>query len=486
MEELFECVMNERSKELIRNTIIFAIGTVGTKLIQFLLVPLYTVFMTTEDFGVSDLLSSTVTLIIPILMLGVTNSIIRFVLNQPNNRKSVIKFAVVLCLVGGIFLGAVAPCLNRITAFRGFALYFPILYITQSFKTICSQYSKGIEKNKTFAVNGMLNAATLAGFSYLLIGRLHYGVQGYLYAIIISDWCSIIFLATSCHIIILLRDAHINWLLTRDLLQYSVPLMPNELSWWIIQMSDRYMLAYLHGAKVNGIYSMAYKIPSIFNLVVSIFISAFSLSAIKEYEAQETDGKFKSVYFEQIYQKYIAITFLAAVLVILSSKLFAYFLLKNDFFQAWVYIPLLICAFAIGNLESFYGSVFSAIKHTKPIFISTVTGGICNIILNLLLIPQFKAYGAALATIVGYFVVYIVRVVLLSKYFVFDHHLNKIIGSLVGLCVMSIMYIINSKMSLCLCIITSVVVVLPFKDSLVECFIHGKRLLKRILFRSSE
>ena len=103
--------------------------------------------------------------------------------------------------------------------------------------------------------------------------------------------------------------------------------MPNSLSWWIIQMSDRYMLIFFCGAAINGLYSMAYKIPSIFNLIVSIFISAFGITAMKECDAKTEEGKYDGSYFEQVYGHYLSLTFVAVVFIILLSRPIAFLIL---------------------------------------------------------------------------------------------------------------------------------------------------------------
>ena len=149
-----------------------------------------------------------------------------------------------------------------------------------------AQYCKAIEKNITYALDGIISSLTLTTCSILLIVHYHMGVMGYILANIISRTISILYFIIICKIPSTLYQAKIDRELTKELLAYSIPLMPNNISWWIIQMSDRYMLIFFCGAALNGLYSMAYKIPSIFNLIVSIFFSAFGITTMKECDSK--------------------------------------------------------------------------------------------------------------------------------------------------------------------------------------------------------
>lgn len=219
------------------------------------------------------------------------------------------------------------------------------------------------------------------------------------------------------------------------MINYSLPLLPNTISWWIIQISDRYILASICGVAITGLYSMAYRIPSIFNLIVSVFIQAWLMVVIKECE-NNSGGK----YFSFIYKYYISITFVVSTLIVLSSRVIANIIFKNDFYQASIYVPILMLAFTIGNLQAFYGTIYSGLKKTKKVFVSTLCGAILNIILNILLIPSMGAYGAAVATVVSYLLVYIIRANDLKKYLDIDHEYRRISFALAILVAVVISY----------------------------------------------
>lgn len=470
-----------KNKELLKNILIFGVGTFGSKLIQFLLIPLYTIYLSTSEYSVSDLITSTVHLITPLLTIGISNGILRFVLGQKQNQKSILKFSVLICLGGTVLLTALVPVIDRIKMFSGYGYMIPLLYLTSSLHTLLAQYCKAIEKNIAYAIDGILASLTLTVGSIVLISGFKLGIRGYLLATLISKCLSIAYLSIMCNVIKTLHKAKIDRSLTKDLVGYSLPLMPNELSWWIIQMSDRYMLTFFAGAALNGLYSMSYKIPSIFNLIVSIFIQAFGITAIKECDSKKNGDKYDGSYFQSIYSKYISLTFVAVVIVILFSRPIAFLILKKSFYISWVYIPFLLCAYAIGNLQSFYGSIYGGIKKSKLVFISTFLGAITNILLNLLLIPICRAYGAAIATIISYLVVYLVRLINIKKYVLMKHFEKKIGLSIVLMLCISILYSIGNIVTVTMSLVFSGIVMILYRKEIKEGILILKKLLYMVL-----
>ncbi len=470
-----------RNKELLRNIFIFGIGTLGSKLIQFLLIPLYSIYLSTTEYSISDTLTSTISLITPLLTIGITDGVLRFTIGQVSHRKSILKFSLAVCFVGTVLLALFIPIFSRLTnLFGDYGYLIPVLYFTSSIKTMLAQYCKAIEKNVTYALDGIICSLTLTVGSILLIGHFKMGIMGYVLANIVSRSISIIYFTIICKIPSTLYGAKIDRNLTKELINYSLPLMPNNLSWWIIQMSDRYMLIFFCGAAINGLYSMAYKIPSIFNLIVSIFISAFGITAMKECDAKTGDQKYDGKYFENIYAQYLSLTFVAVVIIILLSRPIAFIILKKEFYNSWVYIPLLLCAYAIGNLQSFYGTIYGGIKKSRLVFISTLSGAITNIVLNVVLIPFIDAYGAAIATITSYFVVYVIRVHNIKKYVEMNHFERKVLVSIALMLAASILYIHGNIFTIIMSMCLSFIMFVLYWIEIKKLFLVIIRKISRI------
>lgn len=432
----------ERNKELAKNTAVFAIGTIGSKLMQFLLVPIYSIYLTSSEYSAADLIVSTVFLLSPLFTIGICNGVIRFVLDRPENRGSVLRLCICIVLLATALLSFFIPWLNSMEVFCGYGYLVPVLFFCYSLKHILANYCKAIEKNFVYSIDGIISAITLTIFSAVFLILADLNIFGYVLATILSLILSIFYFLITCDVLNVVWNAKIDLKLSKDVVKYSFPLMPNELSWWVVQMSNRYILVYFCGAAVNGVFSMAYKLPGIFNLLVSIFISAFGITAIKECNLEKRiDGKIDGSYFENIFEKYCAVTFVSVVAVILLSKPLAILFIKNEFFDAWKYIPLLLCAYAIGNLQSFYGSIYGGIKRTGLVLFSTILGALMSVLLNLVLVPKFGGFGACVAAVSSYFVIYISRFVGLKRNVVMKHFLTKNILSIFLVVLISCLYV---------------------------------------------
>ena len=107
----------KRSKYLLKNILIFTFGNVGTKLINFILVPLYTYVLSTEEYGIVNLIFVICAIVTPILMGNVGESIKRFLLDKKYNEDSIVLNGLIWFCIG-IFLTFISTIL--------FNLYEPV------------------------------------------------------------------------------------------------------------------------------------------------------------------------------------------------------------------------------------------------------------------------------------------------------------------------------------------------------------------------
>ena len=466
-----------KTKELAKNTAIFAVGTIGSKLTQFLLVPIYTIYLTSAEYSAGDLIVSTVFLLNPLLTIGIGNGIIRFVLEHSENRGPVLKLCIGIVLISTMLQLPFISLINELDVFCGYGFLVPILFFCYSLKHVLANYCKAIEKNMQYSLDGIFSAISLTFFSFLFLAGLHWGIFGYVFASILSLVGSIIYLVYICDVFFVLKKAKIDKKLSKDVIKYAFPLMPNELSWWVVQMSNRYILVAFCGAAVNGVFSMAYKLPGIFNLIVSIFIQAFGITAIKECNQEKRiNNKIDGTYFGKVFEKYCSITFISVFVVILASRPLAVIFLQNDFFEAWKYVPFLLCAYAIGNLQSFYGSIYSGLKKTDIVFISTVLGAVTSTVLNFILVPYYGAFGASAAAISSYFVIYMVRYWGLKKNIEMPHYLLKNIISIIIILTTACLYVGEYFEFI---IVGAIFIILLYRKSCEEMYSALLQLIKK-------
>lgn len=393
-----------RYKKLISNTIIFGIGTFGSKILVFLLMPLYTRVLTKADYGVVDLIIQTSNLLIPIVSLGIANAVIRFGLDKSVKKSDVFSIGLITILSGFVIFLIFIPVLSRITYISGHTALIYIFVLMSCLRTLCSQFVRAKEYVKLYAVDGVISTITIILFNVLFLIVFKLGIIGYVLAIVMSDMLSSLFLFWAAKLNRYVRLSGINKDIAKSMIKYSIPLIPATIFWWITNVSNRFIVAYVLGSEANGIYAVSYKIPTIIVLISNIFMDAWQMSAVTE-ENKLSREKF----FSKVFNIYQSVLFLSASGIILFSKVITKILVSDTFYLSWRYIPFLVLATTFSCLVTFLGSVYMVEKKSILTLSTTVVGAIVNVALTFLLIYKFEVYGAAFATLVSYLIVFILR-----------------------------------------------------------------------------
>ena len=403
--------MDNRYSKLGKNTLWMTIGSFSTKLLSFFLVPLYTNCLSTAEYGISDLLTTTVNLLIPFLTITASEGILRLTLDKNTDKKQIFSIATNI-FTGGfiVFLFLSLPIL-KILSLSDYILFFILYYVTAALSSIFQQFSKGLEHMRILVFSGMISTFVTVVFNIFFLVFVRAGIEGYLMAMIIGGGVQILYLFLREKLWqYYLLPSYIDKNYLKIFLNYCIPLIPNSLSWWISNSSDRYMIAYFDGAILLGIYSVAYKIPSIISVISSIFTGAWQISAVDNF------GDKNSVsFFEDIYHKYSSLYAIGCSGIILFIKVLSKLLFAKEFYHAWSFAAVLTFAALFQAMGGFLGILYSAAMETKQIFLTTVTGAITNVMLNILLIPFYGAMGASIATLVSYFLVWMIRLMASHK-----------------------------------------------------------------------
>lgn len=420
--------IKKQYKKLGENTLWMLVGNFATKLLSFFMVPLYTAYLSTADYGIADLMTTTVSLLSPILTVASSEGVLRFTLDKKYDNRQVLSLSILIDVIGFIVLVCVSPILKKHVAFGDYYSLFLIYYLFYNLLWIFQQYSKGINDVKGYAISGFLSTvgSVTSNICFLTIFKI--GVLGYLYAQILACVVPVVYLFFREKLYgRVVQPFKISVDLIHKYLGYCLPLIPNQLSWWINNSSDKYILNYYWGLSFTGIYSVAYKIPTILNVIGGIFASSWQISSIENFGTEESEE-----FYASVYKKYFSLFACVAAGIILFIKPLARVLFAKDFFNAWPYATLLVLASFVQAMGQFYETIYICAMKPTALLGTTILAAVVNTGLNLVLIPQFGAYGASLATFMGYAVMYIVRIIDSRRIFKFkvEHGKNVITISL--------------------------------------------------------
>ena len=280
-----------KSSYLIKNMGILTISNFSSKILVFLLVPLYTSVLSTKEYGTYDLAVSTATLLYPILTLNIVDAVMRFLMDKESDKKAIASIGLKYVSISSVLFGFImlffyiTGIWSEINGLEGYIFSYYISYVINQFFI---QFAKGLEKVKNMGVAGVLSTIVtiIANLFFLLV--IKWGLIGFFLANILAQIVSAIYLFMKTEIYNYIEIKRQPIALRREMLIYSVPLIATVVGWWVNSCADKYIVTFILGISANGLLSVSYKIPQIINTIQGIFTQAWQISAIKEYGSSDT------------------------------------------------------------------------------------------------------------------------------------------------------------------------------------------------------
>lgn len=462
--------MKKQYKNLVTNSIVFTIANFGSKVITFLMVPLYTYLLTPKDYGTIDLVTTISGLLIPLIFLCVSDAVLRYTMSNKYSNKDVLSISLKIYIAGLALFGIVLFIISLFKDINSYKFYLFCIVATNGLLLIFNQFLRGIGKVKEFAINGTLYTLMFVLSNFLLLVILKVGKSGYFLSLILANIICILYavLISKAYKYITIRTSRDIFLV---MITYSLPLIPNSLMWWVMDASDKFIITYFLGVNANGIYAISKKLPTIIDTFHSIFNQAWQISAI-----EEVDSVNSVEFTSNVYKIYTYLLFLIVSGLLVISRIVVEYLLSNSYCESWKYIPFLLLSVCFSSLSGFLSANFIANEKTSIIFKTTLYGAVVNTILNFILIPFIGINGAAIATMASYYMVLIIRERLIRKNKGIEILFNrKFIFSLIGLQII-IYYMFPINIDFFANFILFLILIYSFRDVIIVFF---KKILRK-------
>ncbi len=468
--------MNKYQK-LAGNTLIFAIGSFGAKLLSYFLVRFYTGCMSADDYGIAENLSQTANLIYPVVTLSMADALIRFGLDKAYDKRKIYTTAVTATICGLLLLAAFMPLISSISFFKGYGVLLLVYCIFSSFKQLTASFIRARGLVKLFALDGIMSTLITVISNIILLKVFDLGITGFICSIIIADGLSLLGLIVIAELYKFIDFKLLDKKLFKAMVKYSAPLIPTYVLWWVTSASDRWFVIEMVSRHDNGIYTAAYKIPNLLMVVTTLFYQAWQMSAI-----ENKDDKGLAKFYSQIYSAYSSVMFMGAAGLIMIVKPLTYLLVDNDpvknFTFAYHYTPILIIAMIFQCMCQFLSSVYNVKKKSINSMLTSLVAAVVNLGLNFLLIPKMGVYGAAIATAAAYFACFAVRIVDTRSYIKFNAGFFKLFVNTIVVCYMALVAITEPKFTYPQLIILFIVTVIFNFDAILSTL---RKILSRKL-----
>lgn len=387
------------SKALFKNTGIIAIGRISTKLVNFLLLPLYTSLLSKEEYGTIDLLSTYTALIVVVVGLQMSEALFRFLVTNRNDEERIKSiFSTVLFTTLGISLVYTAiflvayPFLN--IPGKWYLLARVIIVLLYQ---IFLNATRGIGHNADYAFGSFLSAAVTIVLNVIAIAVLHLGIEAMLLAYVIGPLVSCVFFVFKGKLYRYISFKHASTQERKTIFQYCIPLVPNELSWSVIHSSDRIVISNIISIAANGIIAAASKFSAIYTTVFSIFNTSWTEQVVLHYK--DEGGK---EYINDMFEKMV--TFFASIAIgIIAVMPFVFnIFIDTKFNEGYGLVPFYLSAVFFNAIIGMISSIYLINNETKQVAISTMVAAAINLVIDLMLVKVIGIYAAPISSLCGY------------------------------------------------------------------------------------
>lgn len=455
-----------RGKELVKNTIIILIGRVSTQLLSFFMMPLYTHYINTSDYGYVDLIQSYIALIVPIIILRFDSAVFRFLIDAREDKKeknNIITNTFLVFIVQIMIFVILFLVLSRFFKFE-YLIYIILNVIFMAIAQVLMQMARGVGDNLGYAISSIIAGGITIITNLICIFKFKLGGESILISAILAN--------ASCAAFLFVKNKFYKNInkpqkqTMKKMLKYSIPMIPDGLSWWIVNASDRTLISIFLGNSMNGIYSVSCK----FSNILSSFVQIFNMSW-QENASLHINDKDNVEYFSKILNKTYKLFFFICILILYCIPFVFKFMIGETYQEAFKYIPILLLGNLYNCIAIVLGGIYIARKETKKVAQTTILGAILNLIIDLILIKFIGIWAAAISTMISYIFLAVYRYIDIKKSFniIIDRKLY-IISSILYV-ILTIIYSINNILiDLIVFFIISIVLIWNYKDMIKSIF----------------
>ncbi|MCD6115658.1 oligosaccharide flippase family protein [bacterium] len=439
--------MKEQLKQLARHTVIYGFGRILNRFLSFLLLPVFTAYLTPSDYGIISILGLIAFVLTPVFTLGLNASMgVSYFEGDNTSRKEatvwttfvlLVLSAVIMVILGTLFSCQISLLALRNDVYSNLIVIFLIATAISIVQTPFQLYLQFEKQAKLFVVLTFLSALFVIGATFWMVVVLKKGVLGYVQGYLIGQIGSFSLILLFVTTKIKLR---FNPLITKELLRLGLPLVPSFAFFFILRDANKYLLQWFDGLDCLGVYTIGFNIGMIMTVFVNGFISAWYPYFMSFMEKKEEASRL----FGRILTYYVFGFGTLCIMFFIAAKPVVYIMTQPSFHNAYKVVGFSATTqFLIGVFSILLPGMYFA-KQIKYVSIIQGIAAVITILLNLLFIPLYGMMGAAIALMLGFLSMVLLtqlwNTMKKSEYIQVSHEWNRIARfSLIFLAYMIIM-----------------------------------------------
>ena len=426
-----------RTKQLLKNTGILVVAKISTQVVNFLLLPLYTALLSTSQYGEIDIYTSLAMIVIPFLTLQVEMGIFRYFISCRDEQTRQQTISTGFAVIGAVLLlvTLIYSLISVLFPFRYSSLLY-FFYLSQTISVVLLQVCRSMGDNFAYGLSSFIASSLAVVLNILFITVLHMGVEGILYAAVIAQVISSVYMLSRTRMLSFCSWEFVDTSVCRNLLSYSVPLVFNQISSWVINYSDRIIILHFWGMSQNGIYAIANKFSNVTMTFFGMYNLAWTESVVRCIQDADSADYINRL-FELTFKVYLII-----IIGIINILPFIFsFMVDEEYHDAYYHVPILLTAMFFSGMAATVGSIYLAYNKTKNVSITTTMAGICNVIMHFALLNYCGLYAASISTLVSFVLLFIYRFIFVRSFMPLMCRPARLCPQLIVLCVSWLAYV---------------------------------------------
>jgi len=397
-----------RETQFAKNTLILSLGHILPRLVSLITLPIITGFLTKSEMGTYDLVHTLISLIMPICTLQIHSAAFRYLIESRKNLErsrniisSIVFFSFPIALCVSVIIFIVYP-----------GVEFPLKFAISSYFFIdcinitLNQVIRGLGHNKVYSI-GSIILSIVNGFCIVIsVKHARLALYGVFYSALVANTASIIYLSVRINIREFVKPASASKKTIKELLSYSWPMIPNNLSTWVLKLSDRVVITAFLGIEQNAVYSVANRIPNLLHIGQSVMMMAWQENA-----SLAVNDKDASEYYSKMFDTMFSLMAGLTALLIGFTPLLFRLLIRGDYNESYGQMPILFLGAFFACMSAFQGGIYIAHKKTVSVGITTIVAAVINLAIDLLFVNVIGITAGSLSTLVAYFVLYAYRLI---------------------------------------------------------------------------